>query len=222
MYVHNLSWTERESVTHSVLSPQPSGHPRVVVATQNAGKVREFAALLADTDWTLVPARDAGVEALPEETGTTFAENATLKARAVMEATGLPALADDSGLVVDALGGEPGVHSARYGGPGLTDADRYHRVLDALRDVPDDRRTARFVAVLALALPDGTLHTAEGVVEGHIARAPRGDNGFGYDPIFVPLGETRTTAEMPEAEKNRISHRARAVTALRAVLRPEC
>ncbi len=199
---------------HSALS-------RVVVATQNAGKVREFAALLADTGWTLVLARDAGVATLPEETGTTFAENATLKARAVAEATGHPALADDSGLVVDALGGEPGVYSARYGGPGLTDTDRYQLVLDALRAVPDDRRTARFVAVLVVALPDVTLRTAEGAVEGHIARAPRGDHGFGYDPIFVPLGETRTTAEMPDAEKNRISHRARAVAALRGVLSTE-
>lgn len=208
-------------MTHSALSTQPAAFSRVVVATQNAGKVREFAALLAGTGWALVTAREAGVETLPAETGTTFAENAALKARAVAAATGLPALADDSGLVVDALGGAPGVYSARYGGPGLTDADRTRRLLEALRDIPDDRRTARFVAVLALAHPDGTLRTAEGVMEGRIARAPRGEHGFGYDPIFIATGETRTTAEMPEAEKNRISHRARAVLALRAALRAE-
>ncbi len=203
---------------HSALSTQHSALPTVVVATQNAGKVREFAALLADLPARFVTARQAGVEELPEETGSTFAENAALKALFVAEATGLPALADDSGLVIDALGGAPGVYSARYGGPGLTDRDRYTRVLDELRAVPPAERTARFVAALAFVLPDGTLHRAEGIVEGTIADAPRGTSGFGYDPIFIPHGESRTFAEIPEDEKNRMSHRARAIAALRPTL----
>jgi XTP/dITP diphosphohydrolase len=205
-------------MAHSGLSTQDSGLPAIVVATQNAGKVREFAALLADLPARFVAAREAGVDALPEETGTTFAANAELKARFVADQTGLSALADDSGIVIDALGGAPGVYSARYGGPGLDDRGRYELVLAQLRDVPLAERTARFVAHLAFVLPDGTLHRAEGVVEGTIAEEPRGAGGFGYDPIFVPQGETRTFAEFPEDEKNRASHRARAVAALRPVL----
>jgi XTP/dITP diphosphohydrolase len=205
-------------VTHAAPSTQHSALPVVVVATQNPGKVREFAALLAGLPARFVTAREAGVAQLPEETGMTFAENAAIKARFVAEATCLPALADDSGLVVDALDGEPGVYSARYGGPGLTDRDRYSLVLDRLRDVHLPQRTARFVAALALVLPDGTIHRAEGIVEGTIADAPRGNGGFGYDPIFIPQGETRTFAEFPEDEKNCTSHRARAVTALRPTL----
>jgi XTP/dITP diphosphohydrolase len=190
----------------------------IVVATQNAGKVREFAVLLADLPARFVTAREVGVLELPEETGTTFAENAAIKAHAVAEATGLPALADDSGLVVDALGGAPGVFSARYGGAGLTDRDRYTLVLNQLRDAAPAGRTARFVAVLAFVLPDGAMYQAEGYVEGAIVDAPRGSGGFGYDPIFVPYGESRTFAEIPADEKNRMSHRARALAALRPTL----
>jgi XTP/dITP diphosphohydrolase len=192
--------------------------PVIVVATQNAGKVREFAVLLADLPARFVTAREAGVLVLPEETGTTFAENAAIKARAVAAATGLPALADDSGLVVDALDGAPGVFSARYGGAGLTDRDRHTLVLNQLRDAAPAGRTARFVAVLALVLPDGGMHQAEGTVEGAIADAPRGSGGFGYDPIFVPHGEDSTFAEIPADQKNRMSHRARALAALRPAL----
>jgi XTP/dITP diphosphohydrolase len=194
-------------------------HPMIVIATQNQGKVREFASLLAGLPAQFVTARDAGVIQLPEETGTTFAENAALKARFVASGTGIAAIGDDSGIVIDALNGAPGLYSARYGAPLLTtDRDRYSRVLDELRDVPPERRTARFVAALAYVLPDGTLHQVEGLVEGMIADGPRGTGGFGYDPIFVPIGETRTFAEIPEGEKNRLSHRAQAVALLRPVL----
>jgi XTP/dITP diphosphohydrolase len=205
-------------VTYAAPSRQHPALPVVVVATQNPGKVREFAALLGDLPTRFVTAREAGVPHLPEETGITFAENAALKARFVAEATGLPAIADDSGLVIDALGGAPGVYSARYGGPKLTDRDRYTLVLDRLRDVPPPRRTARFVAALAFVLPDGTMYRAEGTVVGAIADGPRGTGGFGYDPIFVPAGEQRTFAEFPDEEKNQTSHRARAVAALRPIL----
>jgi XTP/dITP diphosphohydrolase len=194
-------------------------HPIIVIATQNQGKVREFASLLAGLPALFVTARDAGVVQLPEETGTTFAENAALKARFVADATGMAAIGDDSGIVIDALNGAPGLYSARYGAPLLTtDRDRYNRVLDELRNIPSERRTARFVAALAYVQPDGTIHQVEGVVEGTVADGPRGAGGFGYDPIFVPAGETRTFAEIPELEKNRLSHRARAVALLRPVL----
>ncbi len=158
---------------------------------------------------------------LPEETGDSYAANALLKARAAAALTGALALADDSGLEVDALGGAPGVHSARYGGPELDDAGRCARLLEALRDVPAERRTARFRCVIALACPDGRHRLVEGMAEGLILAAPRGRGGFGYDPLFYypPLG--RTFAELTEAEKAEVSHRGRAMRAARALLR-EC
>jgi XTP/dITP diphosphohydrolase len=162
-----------------------------------------------------VTAREAGVRAFPPETGETFAANARAKAMHVTAETGLAALADDSGLVVDALGGAPGVYSARYGGPDASDTDRYTLLLDALKDVSPEARAARFVAAIALSLPDGAVIDAEGRLEGAIADAPRGANGFGYDPIFL-IGDTgRTLAELADDEKNGISHRARALAALR-------
>ena len=188
----------------------------IVLATNNAGKVREFAALLADLPVHLMTAREAGVSTFPPETGETFADNARAKAAHVTARRVYAALADDSGLVVDALDGAPGVYSARYGGPDATDADRCSLILHALRVVPPAARTARFVAAIALSLPDGTLIETEGSVEGAIADAPRGTHGFGYDPIFL-VGDTgRTLAELADDEKNGISHRARAL----AVLRP--
>ncbi len=187
----------------------------VILATNNEGKLREFAALLGDLPVQLVAARDAGVTEFPPETGDTFAENARAKAEFVRTVTQAPAIADDSGLIVDALGGAPGVYSARYGGPGLTDVDRWRLLLDALRDVPTAARTARFVSVLALSLPDGTTIDAEGRVEGGIASAARGTYGFGYDPVFIANGHARTLAEIPDCEKNAISHRAVALRALR-------
>lgn len=157
--------------------------------------------------------------ALPEETGESYAANALAKARAAARHTGRLALGDDSGLEVDALGGAPGVHSARFGGPGLDDAGRCARLVAALQGVEEGRRTARFRCVIALVDPGGAEHLVEGVAEGTILTAPRGQSGFGYDPLFYypPLG--RTFAELSEKEKARVSHRGRAVAAVRRLLR---
>ncbi len=187
---------------------------KLLIATNNPGKAREYRALLADLPVEITFPAQEGLALEVEETGETFAANARLKAVAFAQASGLPALADDSGLEVDALGGAPGVRSARYAGPGATDADRTRKLLAALADVPPGRRTARFRCVVALAWPDGVVQTAEGVCEGEIGFEPRGAHGFGYDPVFLVAGYGgRTMAELPPAEKNRISHRARAVAA---------
>ncbi|HZP41645.1 MAG TPA: non-canonical purine NTP pyrophosphatase [Candidatus Binatia bacterium] len=193
---------------------------RLVVASWNPGKVAELVALVRE--W-------GGVECVPlaavpgaprvPEGGGTYGENAIAKARAAARASGLPALADDSGLEVDALGGAPGVRSARWAGDDASDADRNARLLAALADVPDARRTARFRCVVALAWPDGRVETAEGVCEGRIARAPRGARGFGYDPVFVADDLGVTFAEVPAGEKRRVDFRARAMRALGAALR---
>jgi XTP/dITP diphosphohydrolase len=158
------------------------------------------------------------VELNPEETGCTYAENATMKARALAEAAGLVALADDSGIEVDALGGAPGMFSARYGGPGLDDAGRTQHLLEALQGVPDERRTARYRAVVAVAHPGGEVRLFEGVQEGRIAQAPRGERGFGYDPIFL-IDDGRTNAELDDTEKDAVSHRGVAVRAAAEYLR---
>ena len=193
--------------------------PKLLLATNNPGKVREFRELLAGCGWEIVAPADVGIAMEVEETGTTYEENARLKAEAFARASGLAALADDSGLEVDALGGAPGVYSARYAGRGTTHRDKIEVLLDALRDVSDDGRTARFRAVIVVALPDGRRFTSEGVCEGRIARAPRGAGGFGYDPIFLVGGGPRTMAEFPADEKNRVSHRARAATTACNILR---
>ena len=191
---------------------------RLVLATHNQGKVREFEALLAPHGIILVPAASLGLPE-PEETGATFAENAAIKARAAARASGLPALADDSGLVVRGLGGAPGVHSARWAAPGRDFAPAMRRVIDGLAAGTGDRRAA-FVAVLCLAFPDGAESLYEGRVEGEIAPEPRGTGGFGYDPIFVPEGHDRTFGEMTPDEKRRLSHRARAFAAFAAAELP--
>lgn len=152
------------------------------------------------------------------EDGSSFHENAGKKAEAAATRLGVPALADDSGIMIEALGGEPGVHSARFGGLHLSDAERNLLVLSRMRGVPPERRTARFVCVIALALPDGTVRFAEGTCEGVIADEPRGVNGFGYDPIFLVPGLKRTMAELSPMEKNSISHRARALEKARGIL----
>lgn len=197
---------------------------RLLMATTNQGKVRELEALLAEPRVELVSLRDAApADFEVEETGVTFEENAWIKASAACRATGLPALADDSGLEVDALGGRPGVYSARYAGAGAGDEANNRLLLEELADVPDERRTARFVAALSFAEPTlgepARVAEARGVIEGRIQRAPRGAGGFGYDPLFEPFEfPGRTTAEMTREEKNRISHRARAVEQLRGAL----
>lgn len=190
---------------------------RVVVATGNAGKLREFRAILGDLPIELVSLAQVDEVVFPAE-GLDYRDNAIAKARAVAQQLGLPAIADDSGLEVAALEGAPGPLSARYGGPELSDAGRVARLLEALRDVEGEARAARFYCVAALAWPTGEIETAEGVCPGSILRAPRGEGGFGYDPIFQPDGYEVGMAELSEAEKNRISHRGRALQALRGAL----
>ncbi len=180
---------------------------RLVIASHNAGKLREITTLLAPFRVEVAAAADLGL-AEPEETGASFAENAALKARAAARASGLPALADDSGLVVPALGGLPGIYSARWAGPDRDFTAAMRRV-EADLEGRDDR-SAHFAAALALAWPDGHCETFEGRVEGALSFPPRGTRGFGYDPIFVPDGHAVTFAEMEPAEKHAISHRARA------------
>jgi XTP/dITP diphosphohydrolase len=192
---------------------------KLLIATNNPGKLREYAALLAGLPLTLVSLAEAGVSAEVEENGATFAENAMTKARVYCARSGLPTLADDSGLEVDALGGAPGVRSARYAGPGASDAERYRKLLDALGSRPAAERSARFRCVVALALPGGELITADGVCEGQIGYAPRGEHGFGYDPVFFMPAIGLTMAELAPEVKNRISHRARAVMAIKPALR---
>lgn len=195
------------------MGPEPAR--RLLVATNNRGKAREYAALLGDGPWTLTTLAEEGLGLSVEESGASFAENAVLKARTYCQASGLPTLADDSGLEVDALGGAPGIYSARYAGEGASDADRYRTLLEELKDIPPEERTARFHCVVALALPDGTLEIAEGTCEGVIIDTPRGEHGFGYDPVFYLPALGCTMAELPPELKNRISHRARALMRLK-------
>jgi XTP/dITP diphosphohydrolase len=194
---------------------------KLLVGTDNPGKIGEYEELLTDLPGTLevtFPAREALVLEV-EESGETFEENARIKALAYSQASGLVSLADDSGLEVDALGGAPGVHSARYAGPAATDIDRYRKLLDALADTPAGQRSARFRCVVAIALPDGTVHTADGTCEGEIGFAPRGEHGFGYDPVFVVNGyDGQTMAELAPEVKNEISHRGRALAAIQPIL----
>lgn len=190
---------------------------RLVLATANPDKAREIAEILGPAV-ELVP-RPAEVPEVAE-TGETLLDNARLKARALAAATGMAALADDTGLEVDALGGAPGVRSSRYAGEGASYADNVARLLGELADVPGERRTARFRTVVVVAFPDGRELVGEGVVEGRITTVPRGEGGFGYDPVFVPDEDPagRTFAEMPAADKHALSHRGRAVQAVAAAL----
>ena len=183
---------------------------KLVLASDNAHKLSEFRELFRTLDAELLSKAESGAVGEVEETGTTFAENAFIKAEAVMRATGLPAIADDSGLCVDALGGEPGVHSARYTGRHEdSDADRYRLLLKNLGDRPD--RSARFVCSLCCVFPNGDVLRSEGACEGTILFAPQGENGFGYDPVFRPDGYDCSMAELTMEEKNAISHRGRAL-----------
>lgn len=192
----------------------------LVLATSNPGKVREYERLLSDAGLPLpvVGLREVGLEP-PPETGTTFAENALLKARLAAEASGLPALADDSGLEVDGLGGAPGLNSARYAGEGAGDEANRRRLIGALAEVPVERRTGRFRCAIAVALPGGPDETVEAACEGLLLTEPRGSDGFGYDPLFLLPARGLTMAELPLAEKNLISHRARATALAIPVLR---
>jgi XTP/dITP diphosphohydrolase len=190
---------------------------KLVLATRNQGKITEFRRILEE----LAPGQIEliGVDKFPdlvdvEETGTSFEENSFLKARYTSQATGLPAIADDSGLCVDALNGDPGIFSARWAGVHGNDQANLEKVLDQLKDVPDQKRTAHFKCVASLVLPDGREQVAEGRFEGHILHAPVGENGFGYDPIFQPLGLSISSAQMSAQEKDLVSHRGKSLRAI--------
>lgn len=191
----------------------------LLIATNNAHKVAELRRILGDLDVALLTPADAGIELDVEETGETFEENARLKARAFCAASGLPSLADDSGIEVDALGGRPGVRSARYGGDGLDDAGRTQLLLDELAGVPEERRACRYRVVLVLARPDGSEEVVDGSCKGRAAFAPVGENGFGYDPIFYVPRFGRTMAQLDPAEKDAISHRGQATRRMADLLR---
>ena len=188
--------------------------PRLAIATTNAGKVREIVDICASWPVEWVTSADAAWPVV-EETGETYLENALLKARHVARELGLAALADDSGIEVDALGGDPGPRSARFAGPHATDDDNLRLLLERVRDVPAPERTARYRCVAALAWPEGREVWTEGTCEGALVLEPKGGGGFGYDPIFVPVGNARTMAELAADEKNEISHRGKAIRALR-------
>jgi XTP/dITP diphosphohydrolase len=192
--------------------------PKLLIATHNPGKIREYEALLADLPLAVTSLRAAGIDQDVEETGATFAENARLKAETYAAWSGLWTWADDSGLEVDVLEGAPGVYSARYGGPGLSDRQRYEKLLAELHPFPPALWTARFRCVVALALPPSATLLSEETVEGMITAPPRGDHGFGYDPVFLVPPYNATMAELPPAIKNQISHRAKAAAKAREQL----
>lgn len=185
---------------------------QIVAATNNPGKLAEFRAILAPLGIDVISMKEAGIHSEPEETGSTFEENARIKAQAASQAADMPALADDSGLCVDALDGAPGIHTARFGGA-ISQSEKNALLLSKLTGVPAEKRTARFISAVCLAEPSGRCTEAMGVCEGFLLTEPDGTGGFGYDPIFADL-QGRSFGMLPAAEKNRISHRARALTTL--------
>jgi XTP/dITP diphosphohydrolase len=192
----------------------------VAVASRNPGKIREILAICADWPVAWMTAdRDPGPWPDVEETGPSYLDNARLKARATLEAIGVAAVADDSGIEVDAFGGAPGPRSARFAGEHASEQENLDRLIDLIRDVPAAGRSARYRCLALMALPDRTERVGEGVCEGTLISEPRGSGGFGYDPIFVPSGRTETMAELASEEKDRISHRGRALRSLAAQLR---
>jgi XTP/dITP diphosphohydrolase len=191
---------------------------KLLIATNNKGKAREFRGLLRGVPFRLVTLSDEGITTDIPETGNSFEENAVLKATALAAESGLLTLADDSGIEVDVLNGEPGVHSHRYAGESATDADRYKFLLEKLKDIPEDKRNARFRCVIAIATPEGAVRTVSGECCGILTTSPRGYNGFGYDPIFYVPELSRTMAELTIDEKNKISHRARAAAKAKELL----
>jgi XTP/dITP diphosphohydrolase len=194
--------------------------PRIAIATHNPHKLRELARICADwpTEWVSVENHDPSAFPDVEETGATYLDNAKLKAEAVAASSRLPALADDSGIEVDALGGAPGPRSARYAGEHASDEENLRALIQAIRGIPASGRSARYRCVAAIAWPDGRFDHAEGACEGMLRTSPVGSHGFGYDPIFVPIGRDVTMAELSDDEKDRISHRGRAFRGLRELL----
>lgn len=193
---------------------------KIIIASRNQGKIEEISNVLSKYGIEAVSRDEYGVPKFEiEETGTTLEENSLLKAETIMRLVNMPVIADDSGLEVDALNGAPGVFSARYAGEDCTMQDNRDKMLSELRDVPDEERTARFAAVITLLYPDGEKLVARGECEGKIVTEERGDEGFGYDPIFMPLGYDITFAEMSQDTKNAISHRGKALTLLEDLIR---
>lgn len=191
---------------------------KLLIATNNRGKLREFKELLKGLPFELVGLAEVGITTVVEETGQTMRANARLKAKTLSARTGLLTLADDSGLEVDALGGAPGVLSSRYAGENATDAERVDYLLSKLKDVPWEKRTARFRCVIAITIPEGRVIFRSATCEGHIAFEPRGEHGFGYDPVFYFPRFGKTLAELPPEVKNRVSHRGKAARKARKVL----
>ncbi len=195
---------------------------KVVLASNNEHKLREISQILAHCGMQVISQREAGLHLAPEETGATFEENSYIKAKAIFDACGLPTVADDSGLSVDALAGAPGVYSARFGGETCrTDRERLEHLLEVMRQVPDGERGAKFVSVITFLLPDGRRIVARGEAHGEILRSPRGENGFGYDPVFYYPPLRCSFAELSPEEKNEVSHRARALRAFTEKLTQE-
>jgi len=190
----------------------------LLLATTNRHKLEEYRAIFSDLPFTMLSLYDVHLDIHVEETGATFAENAELKARVYAQASGLLALADDSGLEIDALGGAPGVYSARFAGQETSYEERFRLILERLGDLPVEQRAARFRCAIAIAEPAGHCHLVEGAVEGVIAASPRGSQGFGYDPIFLVPELGKTFAELAPEQKNRISHRGRAAQKARILL----
>jgi len=182
---------------------------KFILATENPGKIKEMKEILTSMDIDVVTRTEFGIDIEVEETGTTFEENALIKAKAICEAAGLPAIADDSGLCIDALGGAPGVYSSSFGGEGLNDKERCEYLLELLKNT--EQRSAKFVSTIVCVFPDGRTVLARGECCGDIAIEPHGDNGFGYDPVFCANGNDITLAQLPAAEKNAISHRGKAL-----------
>ena len=192
---------------------------RIIFATGNEGKMKEVRMLLADLGLPVLSLKDAGIHADIVENGSTFAENAVIKATEIRKITNALVLADDSGLVIDYLGGEPGIYSARYLGEDTPYSIKNAEILKRCEGVPDEKRDARFVCVIACAYPDGTVDTATGIIEGKLAKEPKGENGFGYDPIFYLPERGMTTGEMEPEEKNAISHRGIAIRKMVEILK---
>lgn len=189
---------------------------KLILATKNAHKVQEFSRILEPLGIEAVSQTEMGIEDQAEETGSSFAENSYLKAKGLFDRTGMAVIADDSGIAVDALGGAPGIYSARYGGPGLTDAERTALLLKEMESVPDGERGAQFVCAITLIASDGQVYSIVDECPGIVGRAPRGENGFGYDPVFM-IGE-RSFSELSPAEKDAVSHRGKALRRLRECL----
>lgn len=193
---------------------------KLVLASNNAHKLEELRAILGTLGMDVVPQKEMNINIEPDENGTTFEENSYIKAKTIMDACGLPTIADDSGLMVEALGGEPGVYSARYGGEKcVTDRERLNYLLSKLEG--QENRAAKFVSVITMLTPDGKKIVARGECPGKILTAPQGENGFGYDPVFFVEEAQCTFAQLPAQEKNRISHRARAIKAFAEIVRKE-